>query len=156
MDCNSVKEITDLAYASTKMMKKDDGTEVPMMHACGHYAHIIRMLGVAKIMMALKKDWKGTLVLVAQQTEEIMLGAQAMVNDKMYDKGVLVPDYLFGMHSWPLPVGYIDNGVGDRMAGSDQLDVTFYGIGGHGSSPQLGKDPIVMGSTDVMQYQSVF
>ncbi len=30
MDCNSVKEITGLPYASTKTMKKDDGTEVGM------------------------------------------------------------------------------------------------------------------------------
>ncbi|MGZ8554125.1 MAG: M20/M25/M40 family metallo-hydrolase, partial [Chitinophagaceae bacterium] len=87
--------------------------------------------------------------------EEVMLGAEAMVNDKMYEKGVPEPDYLFGLHTWPIPVGTIYNGIGERMAGSDQLDVTFYGIGGHGSSPQLAKDPIVMGSTAVMQYQTI-
>src|ERR1700741_1941936 len=38
MDCNSVKEITGLPYASNKIMKKDDGTETPVMHACGHDA----------------------------------------------------------------------------------------------------------------------
>ena len=52
-------------------------------------------------------------------------------------------------------MGTIYNGIGERMAGSDQLDVTFYGIGGHGSSPQLAKDPIVMGSYAVMQYQTI-
>ena len=160
MDCNSVKEITNFPYASTKTMKKEDGTEVPVMHACGHDAHITWLLGIAKIMMAKKNDpiaigWKGTLVFIAQPAEELMLGAEAMVNDKMYEKGVPPPDYLFGLHTWPIPVGTIYNGIGDRMAGSDQLDVTFYGIGGHGSSPQLTKDPIVMGSTAVMQYQTI-
>ncbi|MGK2864953.1 MAG: amidohydrolase [Chitinophagaceae bacterium] len=155
MDCNSVKEITGLPYASTKTMKKEDGTEVPVMHACGHDAHITWMLGIAKIMADEKKNWKGTLVFIAQPAEEPMLGAEAMVADKMYERGVPVPDYLFGLHTWPIPVGTIYNGVGERMAGSDQLDVTFYGIGGHGSSPQLTKDPIVMASMAVMQYQTI-
>ncbi|MGZ8541852.1 MAG: amidohydrolase [Chitinophagaceae bacterium] len=155
MDCNSVKEITGLPYASTKTMKKEDGTEVPVMHACGHDAHVTWMLGIAKIMIVKRNEWKGTLVFIAQPAEEVMLGAEAMVNDKMYEKGVPEPDYLFGLHTWPIPVGTIYNGIGERMAGSDQLDVTFYGIGGHGSSPQLAKDPIVMGSTAVMQYQTI-
>ena len=155
MDCNSVKEITALSYASTKTMKKEDGPEVPVMHACGHDAHITWLLGVAKIMMAQKSQWKGTLVFIAQPAEEVMLGAEAMVNDKMYEKGVPVPDYLLGMHTWPIPVGTVYNGIGERMAGSDQLDVTFYGVGGHGSSPHLAKDPIVMGSYAVTQYQAI-
>ena len=155
MDCNSVKEITGLPYASTKTMKKDDGTEVPVMHACGHDAHVTWMLGVAKIMASIKNQWKGTLVLLAQPAEEPLTGAKAMVNDKMYEKGVPVPDYLFGMHTWPIAVGSIINGIGERAAGSDQLDVTFYGIGGHGSTPEETKDPIVMACTAVMQYQSI-
>ncbi len=110
MDCNSVKEITGLPYASTKTMKKEDGTEVPVMHACGHDAHITWMLGIAKIMTDERKNWKGTLVFIAQPAEEPMLGAEAMVADKMYEKGVPVPDYLFGLHTWPIPVGTIYNG----------------------------------------------
>ncbi|HTE09774.1 MAG TPA: amidohydrolase, partial [Chitinophagaceae bacterium] len=145
MDCNSVKEITGLAYASTKTMKKQDGTETPVMHACGHDAHVTWMMGIAKIMMALKTEWRGTMVFLAQPAEEPLTGAQAMVNDSMYAKGVPVPDYLLGMHTASdFPVGQISNGTGVRMAGSDQLDVTFYGVGAHGSSPQYAKDPIIM------------
>lgn len=155
MDCNSVKEITGLPYASTKTMKKDDGTETPVMHACGHDAHVTWMLGVAKIMMAVKNDWKGTLVFVGQPAEELGLGAKAMFDDKMYERGVPFPDYLFGMHTWNLPLGAIDNGTGVRMSGSDQLDVTFYGIGGHGSSPENTKDPVIMACNGVMQYQTI-
>lgn len=155
MDCNSVKEITGLPYSSTKTMKKDDGTEVPVMHACGHDAHVTWLLGVAKIMAALKNDWKGTLVMLAQPAEEPLTGAKAMVNDKMYDKGVPVPDYLFGLHTTPIATGSIKNGSGERAAGSDQLDVTFYGVGGHGSTPELTKDPVVMACNAVMQYQTI-
>ena len=155
MDCNSVKEITGLPYSSTKTMKKDDGTEVAVMHACGHDAHVTWMLGIAKIMVALKKEWKGTLVFLGQPAEESLTGAKAMVSDSMYNRGVPVPDYLFGMHTWNIPVRTIDNATGVRMSGSDQLDVTFNGIGGHGSSPENTKDPIVMACNAVMQYQTI-
>ena len=155
MDCNSVKEITGLSYASNKTMLNASGIDVPVMHACGHDAHISWMLGIAKIMVALKKSWKGTLIFVAQPGEEVGLGARAMVDDKMYERGVPVPDYLFGMHTLPLAVGKIDNAVGVRMSGTDQIDVTFYGVGGHGASPEFTKDPIVMGSNAVLQYQTI-
>ena len=155
MDCNAVKETTGLLYSSTKIGKKEDGTETPVMHACGHDAHVTWMLGIAKIMVALKNEWKGTLVFVGQPAEEPLLGAKAMVNDSMYAKGVPVPDYLFGLHTWPIPVGTINNGFDVRTAGSDQLDVTFNGVGGHGSTPEVTKDPIVMACNAVMQYQTI-
>lgn len=156
MDCNSVKETTGLSYSSTKIMKKEDGTETPVTHACGHDAHVTWMLGIAKIMMTLKNEWKGTLVFVAQPAEELLMGAQAMVDENMYEKGVPVPDYLLGMHtSCTLPVGKVDNGIGVRASGSDQLDVTFHGIGGHGSAPEKTKNPITMACNAVIQYQTI-
>ncbi|MEO8763509.1 MAG: amidohydrolase [Ginsengibacter sp.] len=155
MDCNSVKEITGVLYASNKTVKKEDGTEVPVMHACGHDAHITWMLGIAKIMVTLKKEWKGTLILLAQPAEEILQGAQAMVTDSMYEKGIPVPDYLLALHTWPFAVGTVINGTGERSAGSDQLDVIFHGVGGHGSAPDGAKDPIVMASMAVIQYQTI-
>ena len=125
------------------------------MHACGHDAHVTWMLGVAKIMMSLKNEWKGTLVFIAQPAEEILVGAEAMVDDNMYAKGVPVPDYLLGLHTRNIPLGTIDYGSGVRMSCSDQLDVTFYGIGGHGARPEDAKDPVVMACNAVMQYQTI-
>jgi amidohydrolase len=156
MDCNSVKEITGFAYSSTKVMKKEDGTETPVMHACGHDAHVTWLLGIAKLMLAVKDDWKGTLVLIGQPAEETLTGAQAMVNDSMYSKGVPVPDYLIGMHTAAeYPVGKIENVAKVRQAGSDQLDVAFIGTGSHGSSPENSKDPILMACNAVLQYQTI-
>jgi len=156
MDCNSVKEITGLPYASIKTIKKEDGTETPVMHACGHDAHVTWMLGIAKIMMTLKNEWKGTLIFLGQPAEEFLSGARAMIDDSMYAKGIPVPDHLLGMHtSSAFPVGQISNGPGVRLAGSDQLDITFYGIGAHGSYPENSRDPIIMACNAVMQYQTI-
>ncbi|MDC8001183.1 amidohydrolase [Aequorivita todarodis] len=156
MDCNAVKETTGLPYASTKVVKREDGSETPVMHACGHDAHVTWMLGVAKFMAEHKDTWKGTLVFVGQPAEEPIMGAVAMVDDGMYSKyGVPEPDALIGMHTAPIAVGMIACATGVRMAGTDQIDVTFHGIGGHGSMPNMTKDPVVMAAAAIMQYQII-
>jgi len=44
---------------------------------------------------------------------------------------------------------------GVRMAGAEVLDVVFHGVGGHGSSPQFAKDPVIMAAMAVVQYQMI-
>jgi amidohydrolase len=154
MDCNSVVETTGLDYASKKTLKNAEGIEVPVMHACGHDAHTTWMLGIAKIMVTQKQHWKGTLIMIGQPAEEPGGGADAMAAE-MYQKGVPVPDYLLGMHTAPVSIGLYLNMSGDRMAGADQFDVIFHGVGGHGSQPQDTKDPIVMAANAIIQYQTI-
>ena len=55
IDCNPVKEITDMPYASTKTMKKEDDSKGPVIHDCGYDAHVTRMLRITKIMISQKK-----------------------------------------------------------------------------------------------------
>jgi amidohydrolase len=155
MDALPVKEITGLSYASEVSVKLPEGNTVPVMHACGHDAHVTWLLGIARVMKTIQQDWKGTLIILAQPAEEKILGAQAMHDDSVYIKDIPVPDYLLGMHTMPFGLGTVFNLPGTRMAGSDQLDVTFHGIGGHGSAPQNAKDPIIMASEAIMQYQTI-
>jgi amidohydrolase len=156
MDANAVQEATGLPYESKVRVKMPDGSETPVAHLCGHDAHVTWLIGVAKVMAGAKADWKGTLVLVAQPAEEPVLGAEAMVKDGLYTKhGVPKPDYLIGLHTTPVPTGMVVSKAGDFNAGTDQLDVTFKGVGGHGSSPHLAKDPVLMAATAVVQYQSI-
>ncbi len=155
MDANAVKEVTGLPYASTKSVKREDGSLTPVMHACGHDAHTAWLLGIAKTMKEMKDKWHGTLVLVFQPAEELIEGARAMVDDGMYDKGVPKPDVLLSMHTAPIPTGTAVLAKGERMAGTDQLDVTFYGVGGHGSTPHLTKDPVLMAASAIVQYQFI-
>lgn len=154
MDCNSVKETTGLPYASKKTTINADGVEVPVMHACGHDAHTTWMMGIARIMVTLKSHWKGTLIMIGQPAEEPGIGADAMAA-VMYQKGVPEPDFLLGMHTAPWSVGYYLNAYGYRMAGADQFDVTFFGKGGHGSSPHEAIDPVVMAANAILQYQTI-
>lgn len=156
MDANAVEEATGLPYASKVRVKREDGAEVPVAHLCGHDAHVTWMLGMAKAMVAAKADWHGTLVLVGQPAEELIQGAAAMVRDGLYTKhGVPQPDYLIGLHTTPMPTGMVFFKPGDLNAGTDQLDVTFHGIGGHGSSPHLARDPVLMGAAAIVQYQFI-
>ncbi len=159
MDCNAVEETTGLPYASKKRVTRSsaDGRpeEVPVMHACGHDAHTTWLIGLAKAMSANKSEWKGTLVLVAQPAEEPIEGARAMVKDGLYSQGIPKPDFLIALHTGPFPTGMVISQPGDFNAGTDQLDVTFYGIGGHGSTPHQTRDPVLMASAAVVQYQFI-
>lgn len=159
MDANAVEETSGLSYASTKTVKRTmpDGQEeeVPVGHMCGHDAHTTWLIGVAKAMAEHKSDWHGTLILVGQPAEELISGASAMVRDGLYERGVPEPDYLIGLHTMPLPTGLATCNSGPTNAGTDQFDVTFHGVGGHGSSPHLAKDPILMACAAVVQYQFI-
>jgi len=156
MDANAVEEATGLPYASKVRVKRPDGAEVPVGHMCGHDAHVTWMLGMAKALTGMKSSWKGTVVLVGQPAEEPITGARAMVDDGLWTKhGLPRPDYFIGMHTAPVPVGVVMSSGGPKMAGTDQLDVLFKGVGGHGSTPQLTKDPVLMAAFAVAQYQAI-
>jgi amidohydrolase len=78
-----------------------------------------------------------------------------MVEDGLWSRGLPKPDYAFGAHTAPGPVGFISSSPGVRMAGTDQLDITFHGVGGHGSTPQMTIDPVVMAAQAVLAYQTI-
>lgn len=156
MDANAVEEATGLPYASKVRVKRPDGSEVPVGHMCGHDAHVTWMLGMAKALVGMKSSWQGTVVLIGQPAEEPIMGARAMVDDGLWTKhGLPRPDYFIGMHTAPVPVGVVMSSGGPKMAGTDQLDVLFRGVGGHGSTPQLTKDPVLMAAFAVTQYQAI-
>ena len=125
------------------------------MHACGHDLHMTVFLGVAREMAARRSQWHGTLMLIGQPSEEMIDGAKAMLADNLYERFGR-PDFVLSEHdSNEVPSGSIALKSGPLLAGSTGIYVTMRGIGGHGSSPQSGKDPIVLAAEFVLVAQTI-
>lgn len=157
-DALPIQERTGLPYASTKRMRDADGAEKPVMHACGHDMHTTCLLGAAETLAASRGEWSGTLVLVFQPAEERGTGAQAMVDDGLYDPkrhGVPVPDVVLGAHVMPHRAGVIGTRKGLIMSAADSMRVTMHGRGGHASMPHRLVDPVVMAASAVMRLQGM-
>ena len=97
LDALPVEEMTGLPYASKVRAKDDAGRDVGVMHACGHDIHITAFLGTAKMLVELKDQWRGTLVMLAQPAEEAINGAKAMLDDGLYTRFPR-PDYVLALH----------------------------------------------------------
>lgn len=159
MDALPVKELTNLPYASTvTQINQRTGEDSPVMHACGHDMHITCLLAAAEHLCALRSSWSGTLIVLFQPAEERGTGAQAMVDDGLYDKekhNIPIPDYVLGQHVMALPAGKIGSRMGTIMAAADSFKVTVFGRGGHGSMPHRTLDPVMMASNIVVRLQNI-
>ncbi|MFI0975807.1 amidohydrolase [Streptomyces sp. NPDC021093] len=153
MDALPVEEETGLPYASTATGTDPDGNEVPVMHACGHDMHVACLLGATAQLAAHRDAWQGTVLAVFQPAEEVG-GAPFMVEDGFRNRFPR-PDICLGQHVLPAPAGFIATRPGPTMAASDNLKVTLFGRGGHGSSPETTVDPVVMAAAVVMRLQTV-
>jgi len=155
MDALPVKEQTGLPFASKAVGKLADGTETPVMHACGHDTHITSWLATARRLIAMKDQWPGTLVMILQSGEETGEGAGAMLADHLYTR-FPKPNYVLAFHdSATLPAGVIGVTPGYTTASVDNVDIIVRGVGGHGAAPQTTKDPIVLASRIVVALQTL-
>lgn len=155
MDALPVEEKTGLDYASTVKSTNAEGQQVGVMHACGHDLHMTVLIGMAREMAARKGQWHGTLMLIGQPAEEVIQGAAAMLADHLYERFGR-PDYVLAEHdSNEVPAGSISIKGGPLLASANTLTVTMRGIGGHGSQPQAGKDPILLAAEFVLVSQSI-
>ncbi|HEX2174946.1 MAG TPA: amidohydrolase [Nocardioidaceae bacterium] len=149
-----VQEDTGLEYSSTVRGTLPDGTDVPVMHACGHDTHITSAIGAATLLVEARDTWSGTVVLLFQPGEETSEGAQAMVEDRLWDRAPQ-PEVIFGQHVWPTRAGGVAVSTGSAMAMADSWKVTVHGRGGHGSRPEETIDPVVLAAHMVVRIQSI-
>lgn len=156
MDGLPVEEATGLDYASTARGVDASGSDVPVMHACGHDVHVTCLLGAAERLAgdAATGAWQGTLVVLFQPAEEQGGGAETMVGDGLYEK-VPTPDVVLGQHVAPLPAGLIALHPGAAMAAADSITVTLHGTGGHGSRPEATVDPVYLAAATTVRLQGI-
>ncbi|WP_285032773.1 amidohydrolase [Mycolicibacterium sp. lyk4-40-TYG-92] len=154
MDALPVAEATGLPYASTVRGTDAAGKDVPVMHACGHDAHVTCLLGAAALLAEGRDHWQGTAIALFQPAEEVGGGAAGMVADGLADVVGKV-DVALGQHVAPAPAGYVGTRSGPVMAAADSIRVTVYGRGGHGSMPNATIDPVVLAAMIVIRLQTI-
>ena len=155
LDALPVKEKTGLPYASTRVVKDDLGHEVPVMHACGHDVHITCLVGTCRTLVKIREKWNGTLVVIGQPAEERVVGARLMLRAGLFEK-FPKPEKALALHcSGDLPHGSVGITEGFALANVNSLEILVRGVGGHGSMPHLGKDPVVLASQIVLALQTI-
>lgn len=124
-----------------------------VMHACGHDIHTAALLGVAKVLSEVKSEINGNVVFIYQFAEEkIPGGAISMIEDGCLD-GV---DVIYGSHVWSTEtIGTLGVGEGPMMAAMDSFEIEINGKGGHGATPHLTVDSLLIGSQLVSNLQQI-
>jgi len=158
MDALPVTEQTGLPFAS-KVTTTFAGQTTGVMHACGHDAHTGILLGVAKALVAMRKDLPGQVMLVFQPSEEGAPSGESGGASLMLQEGLFKnfkPDAMFGLHVFStLQAGQIGVRSGPLMAASDKFTIKVHGVQTHGSRPWGGVDPIVAAAELVSSAQAV-
>ncbi|MEN5195398.1 M20 metallopeptidase family protein [Sphingobacterium faecium] len=146
MDALPIQEVEGRSYGS-----QNPG----VMHACGHDVHTSSLLGVAKILQALKAEFGGIVKLIFQPGEERLPGGASL----MIKEGVLqnpAPTAIIGQHVMPfIEAGKVGFREGKYMASCDELFMTVRGKGGHGAHPHQNIDPIVITAHIITALQQI-
>jgi amidohydrolase len=146
LDALPIQEENEVSYKSTISN---------VMHACGHDVHTAILLGAAEILHEIKEQLPQPVKLIFQPGEEKNPGgATYMIRD-----GVLANpevEKIYALHVFPeLNVGEVGFRSGKYMASCDEIYITIHGKGGHGATPYLCIDPIVIGSNLILQLQQI-
>jgi len=146
MDALPIQEVEGRSYGS-----QNSG----VMHACGHDAHTASLLGVARILVAMRDHFAGTVKLIFQPGEERLPGGASL----MIKEGVLLnpaPQGIIGQHVMPfIEAGKVGFRAGKYMASCDELFMTVKGKGGHGAHPHQNIDPIAITAQIITALQQV-
>ncbi len=153
LDALPMEETTGLPFAS-RVKTQYLGRESFVAHSCGHDIHMTSWVGTARALATNKAAWQGTLMFVAQPAEEMLNGAQAMLDDGLFTR-FPKPDFAFALHTSPSPYGTVGYNFGAMTSNSDGLDITFKGRGGHGSAPHLAIDPIAIAARFIVDVQTI-
>lgn len=159
MDALPVQERTGLPFASTATGTWR-GETVPVMHACGHDAHVAILMSVAQVLTGLRDELAGEVMFIFQPAEEgppepgAVAGAARMLAEGLFDG--FLPEAVYGLHvTSALPVGQVGYRSGPMMAAADEWILTVRGRQTHGSRPWEGVDPITVAAQILLASQGI-
>jgi amidohydrolase len=158
MDALPVEEKTGLAFASN-LKAIYNGQETPVMHACGHDAHVAILMGVAEILAGMTKDLRGTVKFIFQPAEEGAPkgeegGAELMVKEGALESPKV--DAIFGLHmNAQLEVGKISYRPGGMFAGVADVKITVKGKPSHGAEPWSSVDPVLVAAQIITSLHTI-
>ncbi|GHO93992.1 peptidase M20 [Reticulibacter mediterranei] len=143
MDALPILEENDIEYRS-----QIDGK----MHACGHDGHTSILLTVADILSKRRAELKGNVKFVFQPAEEMVGGAEPMV-----EQGAMAQvDGVIGLHLISnYEIGRVGVRSGPVFAGAQRFDISVKGKGGHAAMPESAVDPIVISAQIILALQTL-
>lgn len=126
-----------------------------VMHACGHDVHTSILLGAAEVLQKLRNELPQPVKLVFQPGEEQNPGgATLMIRDGALENPKV--SKMFALHVFPdMEVGRVGFKEGLYMASCDEIHATIHGKGGHGATPHVCIDPILIGAEIVTSLQQI-
>jgi amidohydrolase len=155
MDALEIQEKTGLPYASQRHVANRHGDTTWYSHACSHDMHMAVWLGTANMLAQFKTHWSGTVVMIAQPSEENGEGAKAMIADGLF-KRFPRPKCAVALHDDAgLESGKVGLVAGAAMANTLGLDITLRGKSAHGGYPHHGIDVIVMLAKVILSLQAI-
>ena len=159
LDALPVAEQVNVPFKST-VRTLYDGSDVGVMHACGHDAHMAILLGVAEVLAGLRDSLSGSVELIFQPSEEGAPTGETGGAARMIKEGVLniepKPNAIFGLHVFSqFDVGTVATRARGLMAGSDDFKIIVKGRQTHGAQPWNGVDPIVIASQIILGLQTI-
>ena len=153
LDALPIQEQTNVPYRSQHRMLDRYGNERPVMHACGHDMNMATLLAAADILKSTAGKWTGTILILFQPDEEETGGAQAMVDDGLYDH-VPVPDLMLGQHVVHARAGTVAIKSGPVLVAANSMRVRVTGGPCENSvNPQVCVDPIPLSMRIVSELQ---
>jgi len=124
-----------------------------LMHGCGHDGHTAMLVAAARYLSETRR-FDGTAVLIFQPGEEGYAGAQAMIDDGLFERFPV--QAVYGMHNWPaMRPGTIGLNPGPMMAAADRIQIDITGRGGHGAHAYLTVDPVLVAGHIITAVQSI-
>ena len=144
MDALPMQELGQHAHASRT---------AGVMHGCGHDGHTTILLAAARY-LASSRQFNGSVAVIFQPAEEGLGGAQAMVEDGLFER--FPCEAIYALHNWPaLAPGMIGLNSGPMMASADRFEICVHGRGGHGAHPYQTIDPVLVAAHIITALQSI-